>query len=359
MYSEEYMREDENKELDALMMDLIRTIGNEIHQSIQLEVDYPSKYRDGKLPILDLKVWLAKRTKDEKRVVMYEYYEKEISSKWMIHAEAALAMQTKRTILTQQLLRVLLNCSQDLPWEHKTEKANKMMMKLQYSGYGQEFRHDVAKSAISAFNKIVEEEEDGIRPMFRPRGFEATERKEAKARKKKEWYSKGGFESVIFVPATPQSELKKEYEKKIAQTPFKIKVVEKSGTQLKRVVQVSNPFRGETCNDEDCFVCSSGEKKNCRKNEIKYHIDCEDDACKDDIYHGETSRNGYTRGGEHMKSYKRREDKSFMWKHCMNKHGGEDRRFKMKIDRTFRKDPLLRQIKPKLSKSMTQTKHTE
>ena len=150
---------------------------------------------------------------------------------------------------------------------------------------------------------------------------------------------------------------KKEYEKKIAQTPFKIKVVEKSGTQLKRVVQVSNPFRSETCNDEECFVCSSGEKKNCRKNEIKYHIECEDDVCKDDRYHGETSRNGYTRGGEHMKAYKRREDGSFMWKHCRNKHGGEDRRFKMKIDRTFRKDPLLRQITEAIEINDTDESH--
>ena len=168
VYSEEKMKEDQDKEQDALMMELVRTIGNDIHQSIQLEVDYPSRYEDEKLPILDLKVWLGRRRKDEKRVIMYEYYEKEINSKWMIHAEAALAMQSKRTILTQQLLRVLLNCSEDLPWEHKAEKANKMMMKVQYSGYGQEFRHDIVKSAIKAYNKIVEEEEDGIRPMFRP-----------------------------------------------------------------------------------------------------------------------------------------------------------------------------------------------
>ena len=112
---------------------------------------------------------------------------------------------------------------------------------------------------------------------------------------------------------------------------------------MKRIIQQSNPFRETTCKDQECFVCKSGEKKNCRKIEIKYHIRCEDENCED-RYHGESSRNGYTRGGEHMTSYRKHEERSHMWKHCVNKHGGEDKNFVMKIDRTFRKDPLLRQI---------------
>ena len=232
-----------------------------------------------------------------------------------------------------------------------------MMLKIQYSGYGKEFRHEIAKSAIKAFNKIVHDDEDGIRPMYRTRRYEAAERKEAKSRKKTEWYTKGGFESVIFIPATPDSKLKKRYEDTVRKTQFKFKVVEKSGTQLKRLVQVSNPFRSSRCNDDECFVCNSGEKKNCRKDEIKYHVECEDDTCKEDRYHGETSRNGYTRGMEHMKAYRRREDGSFMWKHCANKHGGEERTFKMKIDRTFKQDPLLRQITEAIEIGDTEEQH--
>ena len=45
-------------------------IGDDIHSSIQLEVDYPSNHRDQKLPILDLKVWLETREKEiENQVV--------------------------------------------------------------------------------------------------------------------------------------------------------------------------------------------------------------------------------------------------------------------------------------------------
>ena len=40
---------------------LFQSIGNGIHPSIRLEVDYPSRHEDGNLPILDLKVWIEKR----------------------------------------------------------------------------------------------------------------------------------------------------------------------------------------------------------------------------------------------------------------------------------------------------------
>ena len=174
-----------------------------------------------------------------------------------------------------------------------------MTKKLQYSGYNQGFRFEITTSAIKAYRKILEEVEDGNRPLYRPKGYKTAERRETKEKKKKEWYTKGGFESVIFVPATPNSTMKKSCEAVIKRTSFKVKVVEKSGTQLKRILQTSNPFREDQCKDaENCFICKSGEKKNCRKNEIKYHITCEDEACKEDIYHGESSRNGYTRGGE-------------------------------------------------------------
>lgn len=220
-----------------------------------------------------------------------------------------------------------------------------LLIEKLHSGYKHKFRLEVATSAVKAYKKILEEVEDGNRPLYRPKGYETAERKEAKAKKKKEWYTKGGFESVIFVPATPNSTIKKSYEAVMKETTFKMKIVEKSGTQLKRILQVSNPFRKEQCNDvEKCFICKSGDKKNCRKNEIKYHINCEDDICKEDIYHGETSRNGYTRGEEHLNAYRNHAEGSHMWKHCVQKHGGEEKQFKMRIDRTFRKDPLLRQI---------------
>jgi hypothetical protein len=45
-----------------------------------------------------------------------------------------------------------------------------------------------------------------------------------KRKKRDEWYRKGGYDSVIFEPATPGSELKRQYEKEIEEAGMKIKV---------------------------------------------------------------------------------------------------------------------------------------
>ena len=56
--------EEEKIRRDERTMKFIKQVGNDIHPSIQLEVDYPSNHDgDSKLPILDMKVWVetAKR----------------------------------------------------------------------------------------------------------------------------------------------------------------------------------------------------------------------------------------------------------------------------------------------------------
>ena len=252
-------------------------------------------------------------------------------------------MQCKRTILTQQVLRILLNCSKDLTWQDKTKHVNEFMRKLQFSGYNKKFRYEVVSSAIKAYNKITEEDSSGTKPMYRPRDYQEKERKEQKKKKKKSWYEKGGYKSVIFVPSTPQSTLKKKYEAEINKTRLKIKVVEQAGTQLKQLLQRSNPFSKHGCEDDDCFHCNSGGKGNCRRNNIKYSIKCNGCGCSS-IYNGETSKNAYTRGNEHEAGYRLHHDGSHMWKHCVIHHNGEEQSFTMIIDKTFRKDPLLRQI---------------
>ena len=56
--------EDKKRAPDEGTMELIRQVGDDIHPSIKLEVDYPSKHPDKKLPILDLKVWVEQRERE-------------------------------------------------------------------------------------------------------------------------------------------------------------------------------------------------------------------------------------------------------------------------------------------------------
>ena len=55
---------------------------------------------------------------------LYEFHSKCMASKAVINARSALSWSTKRTVLTQEVLRVLMNCSKLLPWERVVENVN-------------------------------------------------------------------------------------------------------------------------------------------------------------------------------------------------------------------------------------------
>ena len=100
---------------------VLQAIGNSIHPSIQLEIDVPSNYSDKKVPILDLKVGIEQVSingREEKKIV-HQHYSKPMANKHVIRKDSAMATSTKRTILTQMCLRVMLNNSKYLEEEVK------------------------------------------------------------------------------------------------------------------------------------------------------------------------------------------------------------------------------------------------
>ena len=47
---------------------------------------------------------------------------------------------------------------------------------------------------------------------------------------------------MIFVPCTPNAQLKRLYSEEINKSEFNIKVIEKSGTKLKDILHKKDPF---------------------------------------------------------------------------------------------------------------------
>ena len=340
--TEESIQEDQGIPEDERTMKLIQSIANDIHPSIKVTIDYSSKNQDRKTVMLDLKMWIEK----ERRIILYEHYEKPMATKHVIHEASALPTKSKRTILTQEVLRILLHCSENLPWEVACTHINRYMMKMQYSGYNQIFRYHVVNGAMKAYEKIKEKEALGIRPMHRPKDWERQSRRNLKEQKKRSWYKEGGFNSVIFVTMTPNGELKKQYENEIRKSGLRIRVVERTGRTLKSQLQTSNPFRKKNCGRNDCFVCTTSNIGNCNTEGISYHIECQGENCtKNDVYKGESTHNGYTRGKEHLQYLRLRNRKnSPLWRHCLEVHNGEVQQFSMSVTQTHRNDCMMRQI---------------
>ena len=115
---------------------------------------------------------------------------------------------------------------------------------------------------------------------------------------------------------------------------------DKEGQTLKAHLCKSNPWSGNPCGHSQCFACREGEGGDCRRKNVGYKITCSE--CKR-AYHGETSRNMFCRGKEHLRALTQRKKESVLWEHCESEHEGRQISFKMEATGFFR-EPLSRQV---------------
>ena len=113
------------------------------------------------------------------------------------------------------------------------------------------------------------------------------------------------------------------YENEIKKTNCKIKIIEKAGKSIAEIFQKSYPFDRIRCRQGECFVCDSGGKGNCKRENVTYEIACLKEGCKYK-YIGETSRNAKTRGKEHLTDLIKQEEQSVLDRHLKEIHNRLD-----------------------------------
>ena len=189
--------------------------------------------------------------------VQYEFFSKPMAPQKVILASSAQPWGQKRTTLTQELIRRLLNCSKELSCKMKIKHLNRFMQLIKNSGYSENFRAEVLQSGLRGYNKIVETDKAGSRPMYPPKDWSVSSRRMDKQKKKKNWL--GPFwKSCIFVPPTPGSELKKRMQEKEEQLrpggreSWPIKIIEMAGKTLEHTLVQTDPFKGNSCSDKNC-----------------------------------------------------------------------------------------------------------
>ena len=196
-------------------------------------------------------------------------------------------------------------------WEEVVDTMNQYSRKLERSGYKSSTREDIIRSAIQTYRRMRGEEEEGRRPLYRPRIWHESERNLEKESKKSSW-SKDGQKPgevarapLIICPQAGDSltarmkNIGKNFSK---ESNIHIKVITRGGNKMTRDLK-SNPLRVGGCGREDCMVCENGGKGDCSRSGSGYKISCQE-CPKVKItaeYEGETARNPYSRGLEHSR----------------------------------------------------------
>ena len=88
---------------------VLQKIANTLQECIQLTYDTPDMNRNGRLPVLDLEVWVV----DNK--IMHNFYKKAVSSEFTILKRSAISESTKLNTIFMECYRHIVNCSPGTP----------------------------------------------------------------------------------------------------------------------------------------------------------------------------------------------------------------------------------------------------
>ena len=242
------------------------------------------------------------------------------------------------------------------------------------SGYSHHQTKNIIQDGLIGYESLVKKVEKGEAILHRSASEGAGPRKRKKLLGKGNWFTlkkrhtseklrqsklkkpmKGkkkeeerDYTTVLFVSQTPNGILAKQLQKvenvisKL--TGDRVKVVERGGTSIKKILVKSNPWAGALCGRDNCLPCMFGSEENqdCFSKGVVYDMTCticeEEAKDRNDLkipiyrYTGTTSRSLHERGAEHLKAFKDGDnDKSVMLKHSLDKHGGHFVPFKMKV----------------------------
>ena len=112
------------------------------------------------------------------------------------------------------------------------------------------------------------------------------------------------------------------YEDMIGKSRCSVRVVERAGRSICQKLQKSFPFPKSRCVGDECFVCMSEGKGNCLRENVNYEIECTREGCEY-VYFGESARNCFCRGREHLKGISKRDPESVLVEHVMEMHNSE------------------------------------
>ena len=277
----------------------------------------------------------------EDGLVKHEHYEKPCTNDFVIPANSAHSKKMKMSVLVEEGLRRLRNCSRGLDESVRRRVMRAWAMKLRRSGYPETVRHQVISESVRKFQKMCNEEDRGGRQIHRARSWQKSARRLEKERKATTWHKSNADRvsaPLIIDPSAGELTEKmkaacKEFGISMA---MDVKVIERAGNSVRRDAK-SEPLRNKNCGRSNCMCCTSGNEGSCEINSVGYRIVCQGCllAGKQTEYEGESARNAYSRGLEHLEGLRNEREDSPLWKHCQLEHNGEKQIFSMEVVGSF------------------------
>ena len=155
------------------MAKVLQKIANSLETDIQMTYDVPENHLDGKMPVLDLKIWVNNNK------IFYTFYKKDVSSKYTVLKRSALS------------------------------HLNRFSWTMKLSGYNEFDRYHAISGAIKRVNSMKDEVRSGVRDSSFRNRQQIVESKRNKKDWTNTWFLRGNTVGTISCPVTPGGVLKK------------------------------------------------------------------------------------------------------------------------------------------------------
>ena len=189
------------------------------------------------MPGLD-KLKLPTKIDSLKRIIFYKFYRKPVATKPPMNARSAQPQQMKMQTATDEFLRRLKTTSRELPPTTIDQVLTEYASDLKRGGHQKDWVKEALRNALAGYAKMVKNELQGICPINRPEATGKNTRRlkklvgnstwfsknngnakhtapKTKGQKQKHWNTKQEEppETIVYVPNTPNSDLKKQKQK--------------------------------------------------------------------------------------------------------------------------------------------------
>jgi hypothetical protein len=236
---------------------------------------------------------------------------------------------------------------------------------MKMSGYNERYRQTVIESALKAWDRMLEADRTGARPLYRDSTWLKEHRKEESEKKKTGWYKELGGQSSdfpIFCPMSPGGRLAESWRRVAEEVRassgglVRATIVEQPGMPLSALLVNNQPGEKDLCDKPDCNPCRSGttRRQSCHRSTtggMVYSCLCRTCAARGEeegrpilsYYHGRTGRCLYTRQREHTDGLAAQKEDNALWKHKELFHKDEECQFEFSSEKHFR-DAVSHQI---------------
>ena len=376
---------------------------NSINPDLRFTAELSEDFEDGRLPTLDFSLWLEKD-----QTLCHTYFEKSMRTQMVLPKRSAMGQRQKSAINSNDANRRISNIDDRLGVEEKIRVLDHYTAQLKNSGYTGSESKEIVQNGVLGWKRRKERREAAGQGFYRSaestlqlrskrrllgretwfkkpvggaeqkqqlggqrgsqqmksaggeRGRQQMKSAGGEKRKREEEDQQGGVrkkqntvKSVLFCPYTRRGELAsklREGEEQMEKlTGYRLKVVEQPGEKLLDLLQTSNPWRGQDCGRQGCWLCKTkvmtnqNLKQDCFKRSLLYETWCE--TCyreeKEKIieqmeegkereerirkirkykYLGETARSAFERGLEHQDALQKLDSDSHLLKLIADKH---------------------------------------